>query len=46
MDGADDDSQQAAEAMVQLGSMGFYQQEGELAEAETLMFKGNYLQFK
>ncbi|KAH1004133.1 transcription initiation factor TFIID subunit 1 isoform X2 [Dendroctonus ponderosae] len=35
---ADDDSQQAAEAMVQLGSMGFYQQE-ELAEAETLMFK-------
>lgn len=26
-EGADDDSQQAAEAMVQLGSMGFYQQE-------------------
>ncbi|XP_066256544.1 transcription initiation factor TFIID subunit 1 [Euwallacea similis] len=35
---ADDDSQQAAEAMVQLGSMGFYQQ-GEMAEAEPLMFK-------
>ncbi|XP_050296996.1 transcription initiation factor TFIID subunit 1 isoform X2 [Anthonomus grandis grandis] len=38
IDGADDDSQQAAEAMVQLGSMGFYQQ-GDLTEAETLMFK-------
>ncbi|KAL1517978.1 hypothetical protein ABEB36_001670 [Hypothenemus hampei] len=34
----DDDSQQAAEAMVQLGSMGFYQQ-GDLGETETLMFK-------
>lgn len=38
--GADDDSQQAAEAMVQLGNMGFYHQsEGEGSEA--LMFKGN-----
>ncbi|KAJ8968630.1 hypothetical protein NQ317_014756 [Molorchus minor] len=36
-EGADDDSQQAAEAMVQLGTMGYYQQtEGE----ETLVFKG------
>lgn len=37
--GADDDSQQAAEAMVQLGNMSYYQQhEGEAAE--QLMFKG------
>lgn len=41
---ADDDSQQAAEAMVQLGSMGFYQQ-GDLTEAETLMFKGKQCLF-
>lgn len=35
---ADDDSQQAAEAMVQLGTMGYYhQQEGDGSEA--LMFK-------
>ncbi|CAG9761722.1 unnamed protein product [Ceutorhynchus assimilis] len=34
----EDDSQQAAEAMVQLGSMGFYQQE-ELNTPETLIFK-------
>lgn len=34
---ADDDSQQAAEAMVQLGTMGYYQgEEG----TEQLMFKG------
>ena len=39
MEGNIDDSQEAAEAMVQLGSMGFYQQ-GEINEAETLMFKG------
>ncbi|KAJ8935568.1 hypothetical protein NQ318_001562 [Aromia moschata] len=37
-EGADDDSQQAAEAMVQLGTMGYYQQnEGD--ESETLVFK-------
>lgn len=37
--GADDDSQQAAEAMVQLGTMGYYQQsEGD--GTEQLMFKG------
>ncbi|KAF7268302.1 hypothetical protein GWI33_018568 [Rhynchophorus ferrugineus] len=36
--GADDDSQQAAEAMVQLGSMGFYQQ-GEVNEPDSLLFK-------
>lgn len=39
MEGTVDDSQEAAEAMVQLGSMGFYQQ-GDINEAETLMFKG------
>lgn len=39
--GADDDSQQAAEAMVQLGTMGFYQQnEGD--SVEPLMYKGNF----
>lgn len=39
--GADDDSQQAAEAMVQLGNMGFYHQtEGE--GNETLIFKGKF----
>lgn len=38
--GADDDSQQAAEAMVQLGTMGYYQQtEGEANEA--IIFKGH-----
>lgn len=38
--GADDDSQQAAEAMVQLGNMGYYHQnEGETSE--QLMFKGS-----
>lgn len=37
--GADDDSQQAAEAMVQLGNMGYYHQsEGD--GNEQLMFKG------
>lgn len=37
--GADDDSQQAAEAMVQLGTMGYYQQnEGD--SAEPLVYKG------
>lgn len=36
---ADDDSQQAAEAMVQLGQMSYYQQnEGDVGE--SLMFKG------
>lgn len=40
--GADDDSQQAAEAMVQLGNMSYYQQnEGETNE--QLMFKGHYI---
>lgn len=40
---ADDDSQQAAEAMVQLGQMSYYQQnEGDVNEA--LMYKGmNFL---
>lgn len=37
-DGADDDSQQAAEAMVQLGTMGYYPPTGE--EAEALVYKG------
>lgn len=37
--GADDDSQQAAEAMVQLGTMGYYHQ-GEGDGSEALMFKG------
>lgn len=38
--GADDDSQQAAEAMVQLGTLGYYHQnEGETNEA--LIYKGN-----
>lgn len=42
--GADDDSQQAAEAMVQLGNMSYYQQnEGETNE--QLMFKGHYTLF-
>lgn len=37
--GADDDSQQAAEAMVQLGTMGYYHQhDGDGSEA--LIFKG------
>lgn len=36
---ADDDSQQAAEAMVQLGTMGYYPpNEGE--DAEHLVYKG------
>lgn len=38
-EGADDDSQQAAEAMVQLGSMSFYQP-GDLAVPDNLVFKG------
>lgn len=38
---ADDDSQQAAEAMVQLGQMSYYQQnEGEVNE--SLIFKGTF----
>lgn len=37
-EGADDDSQQAAEAMVQLGTMGYYPPTEE--EAETLVYKG------
>lgn len=37
-EGADDDSQQAAEAMVQLGTMGYYQTNEE--ETETLVYKG------
>lgn len=37
--GADDDSQQAAEAMVQLGTMGYYHQT-EADVNETLIFKG------
>lgn len=41
MPGADDDSQQAAEAMVQLGTLGYYHQnEGETNEA--LLYKGDY----
>lgn len=35
--GADDDSQQAAEAMMQLGNIGFYQQ---AEQNEPVMFKG------
>lgn len=35
---ADDDSQQAAEAMVQLGSMGYYQQNDE---GTDIMYKGS-----
>lgn len=35
---ADDDSQQAAEAMVQLGTMGYYPPNEE--ETETLVYKG------
>lgn len=34
---ADDDSQQAAEAMMQLGNIGFYQQ---TEHTETLIYKG------
>lgn len=37
-EGADDDSQQAAEAMVQLGTMGYYPPNEE--EHETLVYKG------
>lgn len=37
-EGADDDSQQAAEAMVQLGTMGYYQQNED--EAQELVYKG------
>ncbi|KAK4872343.1 hypothetical protein RN001_014372 [Aquatica leii] len=37
MPGADDDSQQAAEAMVQLGTMGFYHQQDE--NHESVMYK-------
>lgn len=41
MPGTDDDSQQAAETMVQLGNMGYYHQaEGE--NNETLIYKGKY----
>ncbi|XP_017772378.1 PREDICTED: transcription initiation factor TFIID subunit 1 isoform X3 [Nicrophorus vespilloides] len=36
---ADDDSQQVAEAMVQLGSMAYYQNEMEGGGSEQLMFK-------
>ncbi|XP_023310146.1 transcription initiation factor TFIID subunit 1 isoform X2 [Anoplophora glabripennis] len=36
-EGADDDSQQAAEAMVQLGTMGYYQQNED--EAQELVYK-------
>ncbi|XP_044752850.1 transcription initiation factor TFIID subunit 1 isoform X2 [Coccinella septempunctata] len=35
--GADDDSQQVAEAMVQLGSMAYYQNEGEVGD--NIMYK-------
>lgn len=43
---ADDDSQQVAEAMVQLGTMGYYQTENEAdGTAEHLMFKGKCLIF-
>lgn len=49
VEGADDDSQQAAEAMVQLGSMSFYQP-GDLAVPDNLVFKGkfwlNFVQFE
>lgn len=37
-EGADDDSQQAAEAMVQLGTLGYYPPNDE--ENETLVYKG------
>ncbi|KAL3284682.1 hypothetical protein HHI36_018831 [Cryptolaemus montrouzieri] len=36
---ADDDSQQVAEAMVQLGSMGYYQTEGDVND--SLLYKGD-----
>lgn len=41
---ADDDSQQAAEAMVQLGSMGYYQQHD--GDGTEMVYKGKeYLTF-
>lgn len=40
--GADDDSQQAAEAMVQLGTMGYFHQP-EVETNESIIFKGMYL---
>ncbi|XP_022915910.2 transcription initiation factor TFIID subunit 1 [Onthophagus taurus] len=39
MPGADDDSQQAAEAMVQLGTMGYYHQTDGDGETEALIYK-------
>lgn len=41
--GADDDSQQAAEAMMQLGNIGFYQQ---TEQNEPVMFKGTIYSFQ
>lgn len=38
--GADDDSQQAAEAMVQLGTMGYYHQIEQTEHDESMVLKG------